>query len=151
MFLGESFDKVPDEQDTDPCSYNEAIQDKNSKFWQRAMMCEMEFMYSNQVLNLVEPPEGIEPFGCKWIYKKKRGVYDKVKTFKATLIAKGFTQKEGIDYEKTFSPVTMLKSIRILLSIAFHFDLTFGKWMARQHSLMKMLTSVFIWCNQMDS
>ena len=82
----------------------------------------MEFVYSNQVWNLVEPPEGIKLIGCKWIYKKKKEVDGKVETFKARLVEKGFTQKEGIDYEKTFSPVAMLKSIRILLSIATYFD-----------------------------
>ena len=77
---------------------------------------EMESMYSNQVWDLVEP------IGCKWIYKRKRGVDGKVETFKARLIVKGYTWREGIDYEETFSPVAMLKSIRILLSIAAHFN-----------------------------
>ena len=45
-----------------------------------------------------------------------------METFKDRLVAKGFTQKEVIDYEETFSPVAMLKSISILLSIAAHFD-----------------------------
>ena len=79
-------------------------------------------MYSNQVRDLMEPPEGIKPIGCKWIYMKKRGAYGKVETFKARLVAKGFTHKEGIDYEETFFPVAMLKSIRILLSITAHFN-----------------------------
>ena len=79
-------------------------------------------MYSNQIWDLMEPPERIKPIGCKWIYKKKRGAYGKVETFKARLVAKGFTHKEGIDYEETFSPVSMLKSIQILLSIVAHFN-----------------------------
>ena len=79
-------------------------------------------MYSNQVWDLMEPPEGIKPIGCKWIYKKKRGADGKVKTFRARLVAKGFAHKEGINYEETFSPVPMLKSIRILLYIAAHFN-----------------------------
>ena len=47
---------------------------------------------------------------------------ERLKPFKVQLVAKGYTQKEGIDYEETFSPVAMLKSIRILLSIVARYD-----------------------------
>ena len=77
---------------------------------------------SNQVWDLVKALNGIKPVGCKWVYKRKRGIDGKVETFKVRIVAKGYTQKEGIDYEETFSSVAMFKSKRILLSIAVHYD-----------------------------
>ena len=70
------------------------MDDIDQEKWQEAMELEMESMYSNSVWELVDPPEGIKPIGCKQIYKRKRGVDGKVETFKARLVAKGFTQRE---------------------------------------------------------
>ena len=95
------------------------------------MKYELDSMYSNQVWDLVKVPNGIKPVGCKWVYKRKRGVDGKVETFKVRLVAKGYKQKEGIDYNETFSPVVILKSIRILLSIIAIMIMRFGKWMSR--------------------
>ena len=106
----------------DPLTFRHAMEDSDKEEWLKAMNLEMESMYSNSVWELVDLPDGIKPIGCKWIYKRKRGVDGKVETFKARLVAKGYTQKEGIDYDETFSPVAMFKSIRILLSIAAYFD-----------------------------
>ena len=82
----------------------------------------MDSMYTNQVWTLIDPPEGIKPIGCKWIFKKKTDMEGIVITYKARLVAKGYRQRQGIDYDETFSPVAMLKSIRILLAIAAHYD-----------------------------
>ncbi|WP_283100722.1 reverse transcriptase domain-containing protein, partial [Escherichia coli] len=60
--------------------------------------------------------------GCKWVFKKKTDMDGNVITFKGRLVAKGFKQIHGIDYDETFSPVAMLKSIQILFAIAAHYD-----------------------------
>ncbi|RVX12712.1 Retrovirus-related Pol polyprotein from transposon TNT 1-94 [Vitis vinifera] len=119
---GEAQVAVIDGSDDDPLTFKMAMDDVDREKWQEAMKLEIESMYSNSVWELVDLPEGIKPIGCKWIYKRKRGPNGKVETFKARLVAKGFTQKEGVDYEDTFSPVAMLKSIRILLSITAYYD-----------------------------
>ncbi|XP_077217964.1 uncharacterized protein LOC143852464 [Tasmannia lanceolata] len=108
--------------DTYPLNYKEAILDIDEGKLMDAMKFEMDSMYSNKVWTLVDPPEGIKPIGCKWIFKRKKGPDGKVETYKARLVVKGYSQKAGIDYEKTFSPVAMLKSIRILLAISAHYD-----------------------------
>ena len=86
------------------------------------MISEMESMYTNQVWTLVDPPEGIKPIECKWVFKKKINMDGNVQTFKGRLVAKGFKQIHGIDYDETFSPVAMLKSIQILLAVATFYD-----------------------------
>ena len=106
----------------DPVTYAEAMLDIDSQKWVEAMRAEMDSMETNGVWTLVDPPSGVKAIGYKWIYKRKKGPDGKVETFKARLVAKGYTQKEGIDYEETFSPVAMLKSIRILLAVAAYHD-----------------------------
>ena len=113
---------VSDTNKDDPLTYRDAMEDSDKEKWLNAMDLEMESMYSNFVWTLGDPPKNVKLIGCKWIFKKKRGADGKVETFKARLVAKGYTQKEGVDYEETFSPVAMLKSIRILLSIAACMD-----------------------------
>ena len=111
LLLGESYQAITIDSEEDPVNYKEAPEDVDAQEWLKAMDREMESMYSNSVWSLVEAPKGVKPIGCKWIYKRKRRPYGKVETFKARLVAKGYTQKEGIDYEETFFPVAMLKSI----------------------------------------
>ena len=105
-----------------PTTYKEALYDKDSLRWLEAMRTEIDSMYTNQVWTLIDPPEGIVPIGCKWIFKRKISVDGKVETYKARLVAKGFHQRQGVDYEETFSSVAMLISIRILFAITTHYD-----------------------------
>ena len=68
-------------------------------------------------------PEGAKPIGCKWIFKTKGDSKSNVERYKALLIAKGFTQKEGIDYKETFSPVSSKDSFRTIITLVANFDL----------------------------
>ena len=58
----------------------------------------------------------------KWIFKRKTDTDSSVTIYKARLVAKGFRQVQWIDYDETFSPVAMLKSVRIMLAIAAFYD-----------------------------
>ena len=106
----------------EPTTYDESLNSLESDKWLEAMKSEMDSMYANQVWTLVEPPEGIKPIGSKWIFKKNINMEGNVIIYKAKLIAKGYHQRKGVDYDDTFSLVAMLKFIRILLAIAAHYD-----------------------------
>jgi hypothetical protein len=70
------------------------------------------------VWELVEPPPNCNPIGTKWVWKNKEGENCEVVRNKSRLVAQGYSQKEGIDYEETFAPVACLEAIRILLAIS---------------------------------
>ncbi|KAL0301930.1 UNVERIFIED_CONTAM: hypothetical protein Sradi_6469800 [Sesamum radiatum] len=65
------------------------MSDINSDKWLEAMKFEMDSMGSNQVWTLADPPKGVRPIACKWVYKLKLQADGKVITFKAKLVAKG--------------------------------------------------------------
>lgn len=71
---------------------------------------------------LVDPHEGIVLIKRKWIYKRKIDSNSKVETYKARLVVKSYSQKEGIDFEEIVLLLVMLKSIQILIAIATHLD-----------------------------
>ena len=106
----------------EPNSYQEAMAGPEATQWQEAMNTEIQSMHDNQVWTLIDHTPGVKLVGCKWVFKKKTDMDGNVHTYKARLVAKGYTQKYGVDYDETFSPVAMLKSIRILIAIAAFYD-----------------------------
>lgn len=67
---------------------------------------------------MVEHPKGKQTIGCKWLYKPKINADGTIDKLKVGLVVKGYSQKEGIDYEETFAPIAKLDTIRMLISIA---------------------------------
>jgi hypothetical protein len=109
--------------ETDPSSFKEDIKSQHSSEWLDAMKDEMKSMSTNGVWDLVEIPKRANTIGCKWVYKTKHDSKGNIEKFKARLIAKGFTRREGINYTETFSLVSSKDSLRIIMALVAHYDL----------------------------
>jgi hypothetical protein len=109
--------------DDDPKTVKEAVNSKDSKLWKKAMVEEMDALDKNEAWDIVEFQARRKYVGRKWLFKKKLNAQGKVEKCKAWLVAKGYSQVEGIDFGENFSPVAKLTSIRFLLSIVVAFDL----------------------------
>ncbi|GKC35656.1 retrotransposon protein, putative, ty1-copia subclass [Tanacetum coccineum] len=103
-------------------NYKAALKDPESEKWLIAMNVKMQSMKDNDVWELVEHPPNAKTVGHKWIFKKKIDMDGAVHTFKSCLVAKGFTQTYGVDYEETFSLVADIRAIRILIAITAFYD-----------------------------
>ncbi|XP_025983779.1 uncharacterized protein LOC114404924 [Glycine soja] len=86
---------------------------KESNLWYNAMRDEIDSMASNQVWDLVELPAGVKVIGCRWVFKTKKDSEGNIERHKTRLAGKGFTQREGINYRETFSPVSKKDSHRV--------------------------------------
>ncbi|GKA42047.1 retrotransposon protein, putative, ty1-copia subclass [Tanacetum coccineum] len=106
----------------EPANYKAALLDPESDKWLNAMNVKMQSIKDNKVWDLVNLPLNEKTIGSKWLFKKKTDMDGAVHTYKARLVAMGYTQSSMIDYEETFSLVAYIRAIRILLAIAVFYD-----------------------------
>ena len=85
-------------------------------------MEEMTTLEKNGTWEIMDLPEEKKAVGSKWVFTLKYKSNGSLERYKARLVAQGFTQNQGLDYEETFAPVAKLNSIRILLSLAVNLD-----------------------------
>ncbi len=95
-----------------------ALKGEDAKKWEIAMQEEYDYLVINNTRSLVPLLKGRKPISCKWVFKIKHGVDGEVECYKARLVARGFTQTFGVDYNETFAPITNFVSIRCILALA---------------------------------
>ncbi|GJT30079.1 putative RNA-directed DNA polymerase [Tanacetum coccineum] len=113
-----------------PAKFNDFMLDSNLKYgiekhdarWVEAMNNEIEALIRNNTWTITDLPIGRKAIDNKWLYKIKYKSTGHVDKFKARVVAKGFSQKEGIDFDETFSPVVKMVTIRCLICIVVSND-----------------------------
>jgi len=102
----------------EPETYDEAVNSNQHAKWLEAMDSEMHSLNENETWTLEDLPIGRKAIPCKWVYKIKQNPDGSVDRYKARLVIKGCSQRKGVDYGETFSPVVRASSIRAVLSVA---------------------------------
>ncbi|KAL0423291.1 UNVERIFIED_CONTAM: Retrovirus-related Pol polyprotein from transposon TNT 1-94 [Sesamum radiatum] len=126
-------------------TFHGAITSQEKKEWIGAMVEEMESLHKNQTWELVQLPEGKKTIGCKWVYRKKLLVLEKVgEKFKARLVAKGYSEQKGIDYDEILSPMEFdmkdLGAATKILGMEIHIDRGSRKlWLFQRGYVEKVL------------
>ena len=86
--------------------------------WQEAMDAEIVALESNNTWTITPLPPNKHPIGCKWVYRIKYKADGSIERYKAKLVVKGFTQKEGLDYIETFNLIAKMVSVKCVLAVA---------------------------------
>jgi Reverse transcriptase (RNA-dependent DNA polymerase)/gag-polypeptide of LTR copia-type len=102
----------------EPRTYKQAMHCPDREHWLEAMKEELDSIESNNTWTKVELPKDRKAIGSRWIFKLKTNENGQVQRYKARLVAQGFTQVYGTDYDEVFAPVARPTSFRVLLTIA---------------------------------
>ncbi|MCO5557882.1 hypothetical protein L7F22_011454 [Adiantum nelumboides] len=117
-------DLPPDPLEDDfPISIKDALLSSEGHLWKDAIYAELQALTEADTWDLVPPPEHHNIISCKWLLKKKFLPDGSLDRFKARLVARGFTQRYGVDYFETYSPVLGMASLRLLVAVAAKYNL----------------------------
>lgn len=102
----------------EPTNIEDAFSGEHSHQWKEAKKSEYDSLVGNNTWELVPPPEGKNVVGSRWVFKVKGDADGSLQRFKARLVAQGYSQSKGIDYQEVFSPVARYNSISAFFAVA---------------------------------
>jgi hypothetical protein len=112
-----------DDEYNEPSTYEEAMASPDAAHWKVAMLNEITSLHANGTWELMPLPHGSKAIAAKWVFKIKRDAAGNIERYKARLVVKGFAQREGIDFNEVYAPVSKHTTLRALLSIVCEQDL----------------------------
>ncbi|KAL0399824.1 UNVERIFIED_CONTAM: Retrovirus-related Pol polyprotein from transposon TNT 1-94 [Sesamum radiatum] len=108
--------EIIDEDENDPQTIEECRHQNDWKSSKKAIQDELDSLNKREVFGPITPtPKGVKPVGYKWVFVRKRNEQNEVVRYKARFVAQGFTQKPGIDYTETYSPVVDATTLRFAI------------------------------------
>lgn len=110
--------KLVTETQKDPTTVKEACTGPHKLQWKEAMEEEIRSLQENGTWEIVPTPKGKNIVSCKWVFKTKEDTNEGVVKYKARLVARGFSQKFGTDYDEVFAPVVRQTTFKVLLAVA---------------------------------
>lgn len=102
----------------EPKSFDEAMRCSDKAKWMEAMEEELKSIEENGTWELTRLPNGRKAVGSKWVFKLKLDESGNISKYKARLVAQGFSQKFGVDFDEVFAPVAKSSTFRLLLSVS---------------------------------
>ena len=115
---------MEESEDLEPKSVEDCRRRNDWPKWKDAIQAELNYLAKREVFgSVVQTPEGVKPVGYKWIFVRKRNEKNEIMRYKARLVAQGFSQRPGVDYEETYSPVVDAITFRYLISLTVSKDL----------------------------
>lgn len=107
----------------DPATLSDALESHDASKWEEAMEDEYHSLLTNGTWELTTLPKSRKAVGCKWVFKTKRDAAGEIVRYKARLVARGFSQVQGLDFNETFAPVAKFTTIRCIVALGAALDL----------------------------
>jgi len=112
--------------ENEPDTVNDALNCRDRMHWKQAMKEEIESFNKNKVFTLVDLPAGAKKVTCRWVFKIKKNALGQIERYKARLVARGFSQRPGVDYDSSYAPVMRMTTLKLLIAYATEMSIDYA-------------------------